>query len=92
MTVFGVSADSVKSHQKFAQKHHLTFPLLSDEGAAVCRLYGVWGERSFLGKKYMGIARTTFYIRPDGVIGHVWEGVKPANHGREVLEYLKAQG
>ena len=88
MTVLGISPDSIPSHVKFAQEQALPFPLLADEGAHVAQLYGVWGEKSMYGKKFMGIARTTFYILPDGTIGHVWEHVKPNGHGQEVLEYL----
>ena len=87
--VYGVSRDSAKSHQKFARKHALPFTLLSDEDGTVAQQYGVWVEKSMYGKKYMGLARTTFYIRPDGIIGHVWTQVKPDGHALKVLEYLR---
>src|SRR5438552_3865110 len=58
--IYGVSADSVKSHQKFTEKYELTFPLLSDEDKKMIKAYGVWQEKSFMGKHYMGIVRTTF--------------------------------
>jgi peroxiredoxin Q/BCP len=88
VVVLGVSKDGVKDHRKFAEKYSLPFTLLSDEHADVAKAYGVWGERSFMGKSYMGMARTTFYIAPNGTIGHVWENVKPDGHADEVLEYL----
>jgi len=89
--VLGISRDTVKSHKKFAAKHGLPFTLLSDEGGSVAQHYGVWVEKSMYGKKYMSTARTTFYIRPDGLVGHVWQQVKPEGHARKVLEYLEKQ-
>ena len=89
VVVLGISRDSVKSHQKFANKHGLPFTLLSDEDGAVAQLYGVWVEKRMYGKKYMSMARTTFYIRPNGKIGHVWQQVKPEGHAQKVLEYLE---
>jgi thioredoxin-dependent peroxiredoxin len=87
--VYGISRDGAKSHQKFAKKAALPFPLLSDEDGTVARQYGVWVEKSMYGRKYMGVARTTFYVRPDGIIGHVWQQVKPDGHALKVLEYLR---
>ncbi len=87
--VLGVSRDSVKSHAKFAKKHGLPFTLLADEGGTVAQQYGVWVEKSMYGKKYMSTARTTFYIRPDGMIGHVWEQVRPEGHAGKVLDFLE---
>jgi peroxiredoxin Q/BCP len=75
--VYGVSRDPVSSHEKFTEKYQLPFPLLSDEGGQVAQQYGVWVEKSMYGKSYMTMARTTFYIQPDGTIGHVWERVHP---------------
>lgn len=89
--VLGISRDSVASHRKFAEKYGLPFTLLSDEGGEVTEKYGVWGEKSMYGKTYMGIARTTFLIGPDGIIQHVWEKVKPAGHAVEVLASLDGQ-
>ena len=89
IVVLGISRDSVKSHQKFADKHGLPFTLLSDEDGTVAQQYGVWVERSMYGKKYMGVARSTFYVRPDGQIGHVWQQVKPDGHAQKVMEYLE---
>ncbi len=88
VVVLGVSKDSIEDHRKFAEKYGLPFTLLSDENADVANAYGVWGERSYMGNKYMGMARTTFYIAPNGTIGHVWESVKPDGHAEEVLDYI----
>ncbi len=89
VVVLGISRDSIKSHQKFATKYGLPFTLLSDEDGNVAEQYGVWVEKSMYGKKYMSTARTTFYIRPDGKIGHVWQQVKPEGHAQKILEYLE---
>jgi peroxiredoxin Q/BCP len=86
--VLGVSRDTAKSHQKFARKHALPFTLLADEGGAVAQRYGVWVQKSMYGRQYMSMARTTFLIRPDGKIGHVWQQVKPEGHAHKVLEYV----
>jgi len=86
--VLGVSKDKVITHQKFKEKHELNFPLLSDEEGKVCADYGVWQEKSLYGKKYMGIARTTFIIGPSGKVEHVFEKVKVKGHTKEVLELL----
>ena len=86
--VFGVSADSVKSHQKFAEKFKLPFTLLADEDKKVVTSYGVWGEKSFMGRKYMGTHRVTFLIGPDGRIKKIWPNVKPDEHAAEVLAAL----
>ncbi|MDP2966200.1 MAG: thioredoxin-dependent thiol peroxidase [Pelolinea sp.] len=87
--IVGVSPDSSKSHQKFAEKHHLPFTLLSDEGHKVAEKYEVWGKKKFIGKEYDGIYRTTFLIDKNGNIAKVFEGVKPANHSQEVLSEAK---
>ena len=89
VVVLGISRDNIKSHQKFARKHALPFTLLSDEGGVVAQKYGVWVKKSMYGKEYMSMARTTFYIRPDGRIGHVWDQVKPEGHALKLLEYLR---
>jgi peroxiredoxin Q/BCP len=86
--VLGVSRDSVALHGKFRDKHELNFPLLADEEGEVCKAYGVWQEKSIYGKKYMGIARTTFVIGPTGKIEQVFEKVKVKGHIDEVLETL----
>jgi peroxiredoxin Q/BCP len=86
--ILGVSTDSVKSHKKFKEKYHLPFPLLSDPDHKVVEQYGVWTEKQMMGKKFMGIARTTYLIDKNGKIARVFEGVKPAEHSREVLDAL----
>ncbi|HYF29255.1 MAG TPA: thioredoxin-dependent thiol peroxidase [Candidatus Paceibacterota bacterium] len=88
--VLGVSADSVKSHKKFAQKYGLTFPLLADEDRTVVNAYGVWGRKKFMGREYDGIFRTSFLIDPAGKIAKVYEGVKPDAHAAQVLADLRA--
>jgi peroxiredoxin Q/BCP len=88
--VIGVSKDSVKSHDKFRDKHGLGVILLSDEGADVTERYGAWVEKSMYGKKYMGIDRSTFLIGPDGTIARVWRKVKVPGHVDEVLAAAKA--
>ena len=85
VVVLGVSADSVKSHKKFAEKYGLAFPLLADEDKAVVQAYGVWGRKKFMGREYDGIFRTSFLISPEGVIEKVYENVKPEKHADEVL-------
>ena len=89
-TVFGVSADSVKSHKKFVEKYKLPFTLLSDESKDMITAYGVWGRKKFMGKEYDGIFRTSFLIAPDGTIAKVYENVKPEIHASEVLADIKA--
>ena len=86
--VFGVSTDNLKSHQKFAHKYDLTFPLLSDPDHAVAEAYDSWGLKKFMGREYNGVKRNTFLIGPDGKIARVWEAVKPAGHPEEVLAAL----
>ena len=86
--VLGVSPDDEKSHVKFKQKYDLPFTLLADPEHSVADLYGVWGERSFLGKKYMGVARSTFVIGADGNVKKIFESVKPATHADDVLAVL----
>jgi thioredoxin-dependent peroxiredoxin len=86
--VLGVSKDSAASHDKFVKKYKLPFTLLADEDKTIARAYGVWGEKSFLGKKYMGMHRVTFLIGPDGKIKKIWPKVKPEEHAAEVLVAL----
>jgi thioredoxin-dependent peroxiredoxin len=87
--IIGVSADSVESHKKFAEKYKLPFNLLSDEKKEVVEKYGVWQEKSMYGKKYMGIVRTTFIIDGQGKIRKIFEKVKVDEHNQEVMEALK---
>jgi thioredoxin-dependent peroxiredoxin len=86
--VFGVSPDPVSKVKQFDDKHGLAFPLLADEDHAVAERYGVWGEKSMYGRKYMGVERTTFVIGPDGVIREILRQVKPAEHDELVLASL----
>jgi peroxiredoxin Q/BCP len=87
--VFGISKDSITSHEKFVKKQNLTVPLLSDEAGSVCEDFGVWKEKSMYGKIYMGIERSTFIIDGSGSVTHEWRKVKVANHVAEVLETVK---
>ena len=82
--VLGISPDPVKSHVKFRDKYQLNFPLLADVDQRVSEAYGVWQQKSMYGRKYMGVARTTFVIGADGRITHVFEKVKPESHAAEV--------
>lgn len=88
--ILGVSVDSVASHERFARKHNLLFPLLSDEGKQVVEAYGVWKEKSMYGKTYYGTERTTFVIDKTGVIRKIWPKVKVEGHIDEVLDFVKA--
>lgn len=86
--IFGVSPDSVKSHDKFVEKFKLPFTLLADVDKKIVEAYGVWGEKSFMGRKYMGVFRVTFLVGPDGSIKKIWPQVKPEEHATEVLAAL----
>ena len=90
VAILGVSTDPVRAHERFAAKYRLSFPLLADEERAVVKAYGVWGEKSFLGRTYDGTFRVTFLIGPDGRIKKIWPMVKPAEHAREVLEAVRS--
>jgi peroxiredoxin Q/BCP len=88
ITILGVSPDSVNSHRKFREKYHLPFSLLVDEDHKIADAYGVWGQKKFMGKDYMGVLRTTFIVDESGRIAHVFEEVKPADHSKEILSLL----
>jgi len=88
-TILGVSGDSCQSHQKFIQKQKLKISLLSDPDHKIIEPYGVWQKKSFLGKTYMGIVRSTFLIDPKGKIAHIWPKVSVKGHVEGVLEKLK---
>lgn len=90
--VLGVSKDSVKSHCKFVEKYNLNFDLLADESQKTCKDYDVIKEKSMMGRKYMGIERSTFLINKIGKIVKIWRGVKVNGHVEEVLEALKKEG
>lgn len=87
--VIGVSADSAKSHEGFREKFGLPFALVSDTDKALLNAYGVWGEKSFMGKKFMGIIRTTFVIDENGRIELFIDKVKTKDHGKQVLELME---
>lgn len=84
--VFGVSADSLKSHNNFINKHELPFPLLVDENKQIIEKYDVWQEKKMYGKTYMGIARTTFVIDENGIISEIIEKVNTKNHTTQILK------
>ncbi len=86
--VLGISADGTESHKKFISKYDLNFPLLSDESKSVLEAYGVWKLKSFMGRKYMGIERTTVIIDEKGKISHIFPKVKVEGHTEEVLNAL----
>ena len=86
--VLGVSTDPVKSHDKFVEKYKLPFTLLADDDKKIVQAYGVWGEKTFMGRKYMGTHRVTFLIGPNGKIKKIWPKVKPDEHVAEVLTAL----
>jgi thioredoxin-dependent peroxiredoxin len=83
--VIGISPDSAVSKAKFRKKHGLTVRLGADDAKSVVQAYGVWGEKSMYGRKYMGVERTTFLIDGSGIIRHVWRKVKVPGHAEEVL-------
>ncbi len=87
--IIGVSKDAKDSHQKFSKKYKLPFLLWSDPDHKLQDAFGVWKEKTFMGKKYMGTERTTFVINADGTILNVWQKVKPEGHSKEVYEFLK---
>ena len=87
--IFGISKDSIESHQKFISKFKIPFQLLSDEKIIALKKYGAWGEKSMYGKKFMGIKRTTFLINPKGKIIKIWNNVKVKDHAKEVFSCLK---
>lgn len=89
-TVLGVSTDSLESHEKFRAKHDLNFPLLADATADISKMYGVWKEKNLYGRRTWGVARTTFWIGPDGRIKKIYKKVDVAKHAEEVLADLNA--
>jgi peroxiredoxin Q/BCP len=83
--VLGISKDSVRSHDKFRDKHKLAVPLLSDEDGSVVEAFGTWVEKSMYGRTYMGTERSTFLVGPDGTVAQVWRNVKVPGHVEQVL-------
>jgi peroxiredoxin Q/BCP len=88
--VLGISVLNSASKAKFAAKYGLKFPLLADEDHSVIEKFGVWQEKSMYGKKYMGVARTTYLIGPDGKVAKRWDGVKVDGHAEEVLAAVQS--
>lgn len=84
--IVGISPDSERSHLNFCTKHALDFTLLSDPEHSACEAYGVWVEKAMYGRKYMGVARTTFVIDPEGVIERIFRKVDTKNHYRQILD------
>ena len=88
IAIIGVSCDDEKSHLKFIQKFELPFPLIADTDQKIVNQFGVWVEKSMYGRNYMGIARTTFIIDPNGIISHVSEKVDTKNHSAQIIAAL----
>jgi thioredoxin-dependent peroxiredoxin len=88
--VLGVSPDGVRSHVEFKEKYELPFALLADPEHDVAERYGVWGEKTYMGRSYLGVNRSTFVIDADGVVAKVMHEVKPATHAADVLASLGA--
>ena len=88
--IFGISKDTIKSHDKFREKFKIKFDLLSDEQIKVLKKYKVWGKKKFMGREFMGIIRSTFLINKKGKVIKVWDNVKVKDHAKEVLETLKS--
>lgn len=88
-TILGVSPDTTEKHCKFIDKKNLSIDLLADEDHAIIEKYGAWQLKNFMGRKYMGVVRTTWLIDPDGKIAEVWSPVKVKNHAQIVLDKLK---
>ena len=87
--VYGISKDSLKSHDKFKDKYKIKFDLLADEKLNVLKKYKVWQKKKFMGKEFMGVVRTTYLLDKKGQILKVWNNVKAKDHAEEVLETLK---
>ena len=88
--VLGISPDSEKRHVKFKEKYDLPFTLLADPEHEVAERYGVWGEKKYMGRTYLGVSRTTFLIAPDGTVAKVMHDVNPKAHADDVLALLAA--
>ena len=88
--VYGVSKDSLESHNKFKDKYKIKFDLLADEDLKLLKKYKVWGKKKFMGREFMGTIRSTYLIDKKGLIIKTWENVKVKDHAKEVLETLKS--
>jgi thioredoxin-dependent peroxiredoxin len=91
VTVYGISPDTLKKHQRFIDKCGLGIPLISDPHRLLIESQGLWVEKKFMGRTYMGVARTTLLIGPDGSIEREWRDVKPSGHAAEVLESVNGR-
>ena len=87
--ILGVSPDPVKKQAKFREKYGLPFTLLADTGHAVAEAYGAWQLKTFMGREYMGVVRSTYLIDPHGTVARVFEKVSPGEHATEVAEALE---
>ena len=85
--ILGISKDSVESHQKFASKYNLNFPILSDESKEVIKAYNSWGKKKFIGKEFEGTLRNSYFVNPKGEIVKTYERVNPLSHAKKVLEF-----
>ena len=83
--IIGVSADNEKSHLKFIEKFNLPFPLIADTDKKICKAYGVWGKKKFMGKEYEGINRTTYVISENGIIEDIIDKVDTKNHTNQII-------
>ena len=90
VNIFGISKDSIESHEKFIKKQNLAISLLSDKNGTVCEDFGVWKEKSMYGKTYMGIERSTFIIDGNGLVIKEWRKVKVSGHVNEVLQVIES--
>ncbi len=84
--IVGISPDDVDTHKKFCEKMRIPFTLLADSNKEISKKFGVWGEKKFMGREYMGIIRSTFLVNEKGKIFKVYHKVKPAGHSKQVLE------
>ena len=89
--VLGISPDNPKKLQKFIDKYDLNFDLLADEGHVVAEKYGVWGLKKFMGREFMGILRTSFFIDKNGYLRYIMDKVNTKTHDQEVIAYIKEQ-
>ena len=89
VVILGVSKDSIKSHKKFSEKYHLTFPILSDESTEIIKAYNAWGEKKFMGHEFEGVLRKTFLINPAGEIAKEYDKVDVTKHAQEIFEDVK---
>ncbi len=88
IVLFGVSPDSAESHRKFAKKFKISYSLLVDEDHALAEKYGAWAQKSFMGRKYMGIIRSTFIIGKGGKLVKIYQKVSPLGHSKEILKWI----